>query len=351
MDPSEPATLPMFVTAALKRRVSLAIFVGVVGLAAAGVSIVLPSWFRAQATLLPPQESGEVPASIAGMIQSSALSRIGLVSNATPSDVFKEILESRTLHDSLAHRFDLERRYRRKGMERTLKEFSHHLSVVVRSSGVLVVQVEDHNPRVAADMTNYLVVQLDRFNRETYNTRAKRTREFLERRLVDTEQHMRESAQLLSNYERLHGVLAEDQSTAARGAGDAISRKMTLQIERDYVSSYARPDSPELRELDASLAAVQQELSKLPPVKQEGTRLAMDAEIQRRVFTLLTEQYEAARVQEQRDTPTITVLDAATPPEIKSRPRRSVVVLTSMFSALILAVTWAGFGEARSRRA
>ena len=82
------------------------------------------------------------------------------------------------------------------------------------------------------------------------------------------------------------------------------------------------------------------ELGKLPSLKQQGSRLALDAEIQRRVFTLLTAQYEDVRVQEMRDMPTLTVLDTARPPEIRSRPRRAIIVLASTFFSLVLASAW-----------
>jgi uncharacterized protein involved in exopolysaccharide biosynthesis len=340
--------LPTLLAVAWKRRLAIAGFVTGVSIAAAVVALLLPTWYRAECTLLPPQDMGDAFNSMAGLIESSALSRLGLVSTASPSDVFKEILGSRTLKLALVKRFDLERRYKRKGTDRTLAELGHHLGIGVRPSGVLVVQIEDRDAATAAAMTNFLIQELDRFNRETYNTRAKRTREFLEERMADTQKRVRESVDSLTAYERLHGVVSEDQSAAAKAVGDVLSHKMTLEVRRSYVTSYARPGSPELSELDASLAAVDRELAKLPSIKQEGTRLAMEAEIQRKVFTLLTAQYEEARVQERRDTPTVTVLDAASVPEVRSRPRRMLIVLVSAVAAALLAIAWAGFEERRA---
>jgi len=93
------------------------------------------------------------------------------------------------------------------------------------------------------------------------------------------------------------------------------------------------------------------ELAKLPGLKQEGSRLALDAEIQRRVFTLLTSQYEDMRVQETRDTPTLTVLDRARIPEIRSRPRRAVIVLVATLAAVLLALAWMAFSLRDQARA
>ena len=53
---------------------------------------------------------------------------------------------------------------------------------------------------------------------------------------------------------------------------------------------------------------------------------------------MLTELYEEARIKEQKDTPTISVLETAYPPEIKYKPNRSIIVLATFFASFILAV-------------
>jgi uncharacterized protein involved in exopolysaccharide biosynthesis len=93
------------------------------------------------------------------------------------------------------------------------------------------------------------------------------------------------------------------------------------------------------------------ELVKLPSLKQEGSRLSLDAEIQRRVFTLLTAQYEDMRVQETRDTPTLTVLDRARKPELKSRPKRTILVLSATAVAAALGLAWVGISLRSPARA
>ena len=134
-----------------------------------------------------------------------------LIAEADPgSEVYAEILRSRTLQEDLVRAFQLERLYGRRGMERTLKELSRHVKVSIGQSGLIVVHVEDREPRRAADMANRLVDGLDRFNRETFNTRAKRTREFLEKRVTDAQVRLRESEAALTAYERSKGAVAAD---------------------------------------------------------------------------------------------------------------------------------------------
>jgi hypothetical protein len=56
------------------------------------------------------------------------------------------------------------------------------------------------------------------------------------------------------------------------------------------------------------------------------------------LYTILLEQLEQAKLQENEELPTITVLDYARPPEVRSRPRRSLIVVASFGGSLVLAV-------------
>lgn len=351
IDKSLPPIAKRFLAAANERRRPLCFFIGGVAIAAVVVSLILPKWYAAVSTVLPPTEGAEALGLMGALVENQALSRLGLIGSTTPSDVYVEILKSRTLRESLVRAFDLQRLYKLRGMEPTLKELDHHLRVSVNQVGVVTVRVEDRDRQRSAAMANHLVEALDRFNRESVNTRAKRTREFLEKRLTEAKANLQQAESTLTAYEEKKKVVASTDAAAVGAMAGVISQKLSLEVKRSYLSSYMRAGSDALREIDAEIAAMERELAKLPSIKQEGSRLALDAEIQRRVFTLLTTQYEAMRVQEMRDTPTLTVLDTARVPEIRARPRRAIIVLTSTLVAMVLGLAWVAFslrGPARA---
>ncbi len=333
-----PPSVERFLAAFAARRGRFLAFVLVVTGLSAGIAFLLPNWFRAESTLLPPAESGDSFGSLTGMIQSSALASLGLVSASSTSDVIVEVLKSRTLHESAIQKFHLDQIYRKRGMDRTLREFRRHFAVNADRSGVVLLSFEDRDPRRASEVTNYLTEELDRFNREIYSTRAKRTRQFLETRLEDTRQRLADAQLRLSVYEREHKVIAPMAQTQASvdGAASLMAQKMSLQIRRSYVSEYSDPSSQALKELDAQIAAMEREIGRLPSLKMDESRLALDVEVQSRLFTLISSQYEEARIQETRDTPTVTVLDPAKPPEVRTRPQRGVIVLMTLFAAVAL---------------
>jgi uncharacterized protein involved in exopolysaccharide biosynthesis len=326
-------------------------WVGIVGAAsllAGGISLVLPNWYRAKSTLLPPTESGESGFGLlAGMIQTSALNNLGFTTTSTPSDVFGEILKSRMLSEAAIERFELMKLYRRKGIDRTVKEFQRHLSVSVNAAGVLEVTFEDRDASRAAEVTNFLVSELDRFNVDTYKTRGKRLRQFLQGRVGDVQQQLATAEERLLDWERQHHILSSSESEAAHGVSDILAQKFNLETQRAYVRSYTSAGNTELMNIERQLSALNTEIGKLPEVKLEGARLALEVEVQRKLMLLMTAQFEDARMQETRDTPTVTVLDAATAPQLRVRPMRSLIVLGAALSALLGCAAWTAATLAR----
>ena len=57
--------------------------------------------------------------------------------------------------------------------------------------------------------------------------------------------------------------------------------------------------------------------------------------IQEAIFELLTQQYEQAKIMEQKDTPTVQFLDIASPPEKRSFPRRTFIVVFAFALSIV----------------
>jgi uncharacterized protein involved in exopolysaccharide biosynthesis len=348
LDRDTPFSAQHFLTAFRSRLPLFLRIVGAAAVLAAGIALLLPSWYRAESKLLPPDDTGNAGFGLlAGMIQTSALNNLGFTTTSTPSDVFGEILESRRLSEAAVERFGYMQIYHRKGMDRTVKEFHRHLDVGVNAAGLLTVAFEDRDARRAADVTNFLVAELDRFNVETYKTRGKRLRIFLEGRLGEVQRQLVTAEEKLLAYERLHRVVSSADAEKVSGVSDILVQKFNLETQRAYVSSYSSPGNTELQNIDRQLNALNTEIGKLPDVKMEGARLTLDVEVQRKLLILMTTQYEDARMQETRDTPTVTVLDEASAPQMRVRPKRSLIVAGAAFAALLGCAAWTAASLAR----
>ena len=81
--------------------------------------------------------------------------------------------------------------------------------------------------------------------------------------------------------------------------------------------------------------------SKMPDIGGEYFRRFRDVEIQYKILQFITPIYEQAKVEEQRNTPSVVVLDRAFPAERKARPKRLLIILGGFLVGLISAFLYA----------
>jgi uncharacterized protein involved in exopolysaccharide biosynthesis len=84
-------------------------------------------------------------------------------------------------------------------------------------------------------------------------------------------------------------------------------------------------------------------VAQVPSLKIRLAELSSRLQVSETLYQILSEQLEQAKIQERRDTPTLSVLDKAYPPELAYRPQKRMIVTVSTGTALILAVFLALF--------
>ena len=83
-----------------------------------------------------------------------------------------------------------------------------------------------------------------------------------------------------------------------------------------------------------------------PPIRQlpilgiAYADLYREAKVQEAVFETLTKQYEMAKVEEARETPSVKVLDEGDVPEGKSFPPRTLLVALGIFLSFVVGSVW-----------
>jgi capsule polysaccharide export protein KpsE/RkpR len=77
-------------------------------------------------------------------------------------------------------------------------------------------------------------------------------------------------------------------------------------------------------------------LRQVPRLAVPYANLYREVRVQETVYDLLTQQYEIARIQEAKDVPAVSVIDAPGIPEKKSFPPRAVLTLALTFGFVVL---------------
>jgi len=334
----------------------------------AGISLLFPNWYTAKTTILPPEKQGLSLGLSSSLL--SGLSSLGggmaLPLMATPSDVYASIAESRSVAEEVIKSEDLLNYYQEKSIQRAVKEVRSHLQVSVGDEGMVTIAYEDKNPQKAASVANSFALKLDQVNRQTFISKAKNSRIFIEQRLEQTKEDLAESEENLRKFQQENKAIAIDEQTKAAigAAADLQAQLVVVELELNVLSKNVE-DTPEKRQLQFKRQELLKQLNKLekgegkgnqtgvlsvpfeklPDLALEYARLYRELKIQESVFELLTAEYEKAKIEESKDTPTIQVLDRAVPPERKSKPKRSFMVAFAGGFSLLFSIFLVFFKE------
>jgi len=345
MDQDRVVTFSVLWDRVWSRRRGITILVATATIVVGIVAYVLPPWYRASAELLPPGEE-ETGVGLSTLLRGVAVPGIRIPTQVTPADVFMVILQSRRIGEQMVNRFDLKRRYKQKLMIDAIQELHDHTHLELTQAGTIRVSVEDLDRQVAADMTNAFMEYLDQFNRQARMTKGRRARQFIEGRLADTKEELVVAERRLAEYQAKNKTVAlsPQMSSAIEQAASIYARRTMLQVRLGVIRGYSLGSDEEIQ-IQQELAQLDQKMRELPATGLELTRLVRDVRALEQVLALLTAQYEDARISEARNVMTIDVLDAAAPPERKSRPKR----LTMTAGAFLLSLAF-GVGLAMVRK-
>lgn len=315
------------------RRQTIAMFAGAGLVAGLLLSFVLPRWYTAETTLLPPSES-DSGFGLTSLLRGLAVPGITIPTQATPADVFLAVLQSRRLNDAVITEFDLKKVYKRKLDMDALKELGRHTKFKLTEAGTIVITVEDRDPVRAAKIANKYVDLLDRFNREVRMTKGRRMRQFVEARMVEAGGELGRAEEKLAAYESKHRTVALSAATSAsvEAAAKLYAQRAALQVRLGVMEQYSRGASAEQTQIRQEMSEIDRQLAALPGIGLEQARLLREMKTLEQVQGLLRAQYEEARLDEVRDIATTEVLDPAKTPERHSRPRRLALLVIGLLA-------------------
>jgi uncharacterized protein involved in exopolysaccharide biosynthesis len=350
--------------------------IAVVGMAV--ISLVLPKWYTARTSVFPPETGGGM-SMYADIIQSFQVPLLGpLAGGAAPGTIYIDILMSHKIGSQIIEEFGLKEMYGQDIMSEALQTLHSHCSFSILENGLLHISYEDKDPEQAAAVANRLAVLLDEFNRQLNITRASRTREFVEEQLEARSQTLAMAEEDMRKFQEENETLEiEAQINSSLDVMSGLAAQaIALEVEMEILSQFASKSSDEyknkkrrydkllgqLKKFKVSSARDEEDfvrsffptLDKVPQVTLEFLRLTRRVKIEEAVYELLVKEYEKSRIDEARDTPTIQVLDEATVPEIRSRPKRKLLVVVgglvgfgwSALIAIIITI-WREQGEQR----
>lgn len=306
--PEDEISLLELVNVLLRRwRVVLGLPVAAAFLTAA-VSLVLPPTYTAATAFVPEARSqGRLPSGLAGLAGQLGVS-VGAEASQSPR-FYAEVVRSREIVDRvLLSRFvdprsrhnppdsaTLLRILRVDGddLAQSLHNGRNKMESLVsvrvdNQTSIVTLHFDSRHPALAADVANRFVLYLNEFNAKTRQSQARERRRFVEQQVAEAERDLRQAEEELKEF---------------------------------YERNRSWQQSPQL-------------------VFEEG-RLRRQVEIRQEVYLTLKREYETARIEEVNDTPVITVIDPAVPPQQRSKPKRKLLVVLAFVLSGMVGVFWA----------
>lgn len=325
---------------------------------AAAISLFLPFWYRSTARLMPPEsQSSDLFGGLTSLISNIPVKLPGLGSLGTgPSDLYLATLRSRNVREGVLRQLDLQAYFEAKTVEDALAMLDNRTFFNKTEEDLIEITCEERSPELAQKMVQAYLEELDRVNREVRRTSASHSREFIETRLNEAERDLQQAAQRIADFQQQHGVIDIENQVKAQitMVADLRGELALLEAEKDFLNAYVAKDHAELKKATVRAQQLQRQIDKLqngispiendlllsfrnvPELGKQVLFLQRDVEVQKIIYQLLMQQYEQAKIQEAKDSPTIQVLDAPSLAEKRARPKRSLIVLAAGFSSIIL---------------
>jgi capsule polysaccharide export protein KpsE/RkpR len=336
------------------------------------VAFLIPARYEATVQLMPPDsQSTTGVAMLAALTARAGNSNLGSVAGdllgiKSSGALFVGVLGSRTVQDRLVERFQLKKVYSYKLDEDARKKLQERTGLSEdRKSGIIDITVVDRDPKRAAAIAQAYVEELNQLVTELSTSGAHRERVFLEERLKAVKQDLDDASQKFSQFASKNAAL--DIKEQGRAMVDAASRlqgeKIAAESELKGLEQIYMPSNVRVRAAQARISELQHQLEKLggketgavgqttapsdslyPSIRElpllgvTWADLYQRTRIQEAVYEALTQQYELAKVQEAKETPSVKVLDGASVPEKKSFPPRTFITCLVAFSFLGAAV-------------
>lgn len=330
--------------------------------------LISPVTYNAPVTVLPPAETDQI-SGLGSLISGSGVGDF-LTGKFAPgnSQLFIQILKSRTAAEYVIRKNNLLEFYDEETEYEVIRKLQDDLAMDLSKEGIITLSVNvstgflpklfsdmDSIKILSANISNSFIEALDSINREKVSYRAKRAREYIEAQLIQTKTELDSAEMRLMEFQKENKTISlpEQLTSVIESAAKLKAEIVNTEIEIALLEPNSKPDNKSLQALQKKLYQLQKEYEKfdidsddylvafsnVPELGMKLAKLMRTIKIKNEVYILLQQQYYKEKIQENRDVPTIDVLDEAIPPNKQISPRLGYnTVVGSVFVLLIVSL-------------
>lgn len=320
------------------------------------ISLLLPKIYSSTARIIPPQQDQGLMAAMMGQMGGLAGLAGGMLGSGTTGDLYVGMLKSEAVKDVIIDKFKLMDVYEEDYRLDTYEALDDAATIEIgRKDGIISITVEDEDPARAAEMANAFVGELEKLSVALNITGAGQNRKFLEQRLVKAKLDLARAEDNLKAYQAKNKALdiTEQAKVTIGGVAQLRAQLAVQEVQLASLRSYLTDENDEIKTVKASIANLKAQIASLestskgssipsvgsvPALGQEYLRLMRELKIQETIIEFITKQYEMAKFTEAKDVSGVQILQKATVPDKKTKPKRTLLVLGITFATFMFAV-------------
>lgn len=273
----------------------------------------------------------------------------------TNEDIILGILKSNYFKKIIIDHFNLNKYYKCKNIEGTIRKFENDLSVTPNEFGMIEISILNRDPSVAAEVLNFTIAKLDSIFSNYQLKLIKNSRIFLEKKVNEGMIELLAAEDSLANFQLKFGVfdLPIQVKLALEILSQFESQYLNLEIENEILKRSYGLDSYKYQLSSERLSYFKEVLIDfshniesnvlnpfifLPEVYLNFYSLKRSIKNREAIYKSLVPLHEAFKLRENTNVPTIMVLDTAVPSSSHELPRRSFIIISGFFISFFLSL-------------
>lgn len=348
----------------LKRNwIIIIIFPIIVSIIVAGYSLSLPNFYKSSGTIFI-HSSGSMSGLAMLMSNFSGISGLG-GSGGDIGNYLTVFLKSATMSNYIIDKFGIATNPAIVGQnfvpnptkpiirDQLLQKMSKIVSIENDpKQGLITISAETMSATESARIVDAYIKRLTEFAKGP----QKEKRKFIEKQLAEKDIELKKAEENFQKYQSENKIFAIDRQAEkyADKLASLETQKATSNISLEMQRSLLKSSGsvPELVKVEsqkvaeeAKTEAIQKEINELesqlqsfPEKSLNFLRLQRDLKVKEKLYAVLSEQLEMAKIAEKEERSQFEVIDEARIPELKSKPRRSIMVILSGLSSGVLVV-------------
>lgn len=331
----------------------------IVAILVALYSLTMPNYYKSSATLYVQSKSGGLN-SVLSSIPMAGMLGLG---QSSDSGYLEAFLKSNTMSGIIIQKFGIATNTAIVGPNpkpASEVKYDDLLNIVNKTvsigndakSGLITISAETMDANLSAQITNSYIEHLTRFANEPQRKKLL----FLSEQLAQVTKDLNEAQESLKKFQDENKMFTLEEYAKSivermtKLQTEKFSTEVSMQTQDRLMQSFG--SMPELIKLEAlkvaeatrikaindEISVTQTAMESLPKLALEFARLRVALSVKEKLFTMITEQHELAKIAIADESAAFDVIDSPLVPELKSKPKRATMVILAGLLAGVIGV-------------